>query len=155
MKLVIGTGANWPENELKKQGWIGLDILPLFYPDVLRDITKGLPFDTDKFDEILIEHVLEHIEHRDGDFVMSEIHRVLKPGGQVTIEVPYFRDDIAVEAAGHVRMFSENSFMNYYENPFHKEMGQCHFSGVVSNQLIDTVRSAGKPARVIRIVLKK
>jgi hypothetical protein len=86
---------------------------------------------------------------------MSEIHRVLKPNGIVVIEVPYFKDDIAVEAAGHVRMFSQNSFMNYYENPYHAEMGQCHFSQVVSNELIESGRSGEVLARVCKIILKK
>lgn len=155
MKLVIGCGPGWQESQHKKDGWTGLDIIPEFKPDVVRDIVKGLPFDDNKFDEILIEHVLEHIEHKDGDFVMNEMHRVLKPGGTLTIEVPYWKDDMAVEAAGHIRFFAENSFMNYYENPYHKELGQCHFSEVVSNQLIDTMRSGSRLARVVRIVLKK
>lgn len=150
-KLVIGTGANWQHQD----GVIGLDILPAFNPDVLRDITKGLPFNDNRFDEILIEHVLEHIEHKDGDFVMNEIHRVLKPGGIVTIEVPYAFDNIAYEAAGHCRVFVPNSFINYYSNPYWKEMGQCCFSEVVSNQLLDTNRSGERPARVVRIILKK
>ena len=154
-RLVVGTGPGWQESQHKKDGWIGLDIIPEFNPDYVRDITKGLPFDNNSIDEILTEHVLEHIEHKDGDFVMSEIQRVLKPNGIVTIEVPYWRDDIAVESAGHIRFFSPNSFMNYYENPFYKEMGQCHFSQVVSNQLIESGRSGETPARVIRITLKK
>jgi SAM-dependent methyltransferase len=154
MKLVIGTGANWESSEHKKQGWIGIDILPAFHPDIVRDITKGLPFDSDKFDEILIEHVLEHIDNRDWEFVISEIHRVLAPGGIVRIEVPYWRDDIAVEAAGHVRFFCENSFMNYYDNPYWQEMGQVHFSECLQNELVESVRSA-KQARVVKVVLKK
>jgi SAM-dependent methyltransferase len=154
MKLVIGTGAGWESSTHKRDGWIGLDILPAFKPDIVRDITKGLPFDSDKFDEILIEHVLEHIDNRDWEFVISEIYRVLAPGGIVRIEVPYFRDDIAVEAAGHCRFFCENSFMNYYNNPYWQEMGQVHFSECLQNTLEDSVRSA-KQARVCKIVLKK
>lgn len=149
LKLVIGTGPWTPQ-----ENTIGLDILPGFHPDVLRDINKGLPFDSDKFDEILIEHVLEHIEHKDADFVMSEIHRVLKPGGIVRIEVPYWKDDIAVEAAGHCRFFCENSFMNYYNNPYWQEMGQVKFSECLQNIVEESVRSA-KQARVVKCVLKK
>ena len=149
MRLVIGTGPWTP-----KEDTIGLDILPGFKPDIIRDITKGLPFDSDKFDEVIIEHVLEHIEHKDGDFVMSEIHRVLKPGGIVRIEVPYWKDDIAVESAGHCRFFCENSFMNYYNNPYWQEMGQCHFSEYLQNTIEESARSC-KQARVVKCVLKK
>jgi hypothetical protein len=80
--------------------------------------------------------------------------RVLKLGGVVAIEVPYFRDDIAVEAAGHIRFFAENSFINYYLNPYAKEMGQPIFQKV-SLSVFDSGRSGETPARVVKCVLKK
>lgn len=158
MKLVIGTGADWQ----KKDGVIGLDIIPEFNPDVVRDILRGLPFDDDKFDEIEIEHVLEHISGHlacrptdNFDFVMNEMHRVLKPGGLLRIETPYWHDEHAVESAGHVRFFNEFSFINYYQNPYGDVMGQKQFSKVVSYGIFETDRSANKPSRVVRVVLQK
>ena len=156
--LVIGTGVNWDE---QKRDWakkdvdaIGIDILPAFKPDIVADITNGLPFEDNSFDEIIIEHVLEHIEHKYGDFVMNEIYRVLRRGGIVKIEVPYAWDDIAYEAAGHCRQFVENSFINYYDNPYWQEMGQPKFNKLFL-AVINTERSGIKPARVVRCELQK
>jgi len=163
--LVIGPGPDWPaqKEEYKQKGVLAeaIDILPAFKPDIVRDIKRGLPFDSNKFDEVKIHHVLEHIGGMapmypidNYDFAMSEIHRVLKPGGVVDIEVPYFHDDIAVEAAGHERFFVENSFINYYSNPHAEAMGQVTFSECISAQVVESPRSA-KQARVVQVRMKK
>lgn len=166
-KLIIGTGIDWsgakaqlikdyPENE-----FIGLDIIPQFKPDIVRDVLRGLPFNDNEFDGILVEHVLEHISGMlacqpmdNFVFVMNEIYRVLKPGGSVDIEVPYWKDDIAVEASGHTRFFAQNSFINFYENPCSEELGMSQFSEVVSCDIVASGRSP-QESRVLKIKLKK
>ena len=153
-RLMIGTGPSWEQSHFKAEGWTGIDIIPDFNPDIVCDITNGLPFENDTFYEIEIDHVLEHIEHKFGDFVMNEINRVLKPEGIVRIEVPYAWDDIAYEAAGHCRQFVLNSFINYYDNPYFKEMGQPKFN-LISLDLVESGRSGENPARVVKCVLQK
>lgn len=49
------------------------------------DLTR-LPYEDDKFDYILCNHVLEHIT--DEQLALSELKRVLKPGGVAFINVP-------------------------------------------------------------------
>jgi len=49
-----------------------------------------IPFDSGSFDLILCNHVLEHV--RDDRRVMSEIRRVLKPGGLAILQVPVSHD---------------------------------------------------------------
>ena len=51
------------------------------YLDVL-----DLPFDDDTFDLVLCNHVLEHIEP--DNVAISELARVLKPGGRAILQVP-------------------------------------------------------------------
>ncbi len=47
-----------------------------------------IPFTENKFDVVLCNHVLEHV---DNDIkAMGEIHRVLKPGGFAILQVPFF-----------------------------------------------------------------
>ena len=47
-----------------------------------------IPFPDNHFDAVLCNHVLEHVA--DDIKAMSEIHRVLKPGGWAIMQVPFF-----------------------------------------------------------------
>lgn len=53
--------------------------------DVKADILD-LPFATESFDVVFCNHVLEHIE--DDAKAMSELYRILKPGGWGILQVP-------------------------------------------------------------------
>jgi SAM-dependent methyltransferase len=68
------------------EGYITADIeSPL--AKVKMDI-HNIPFDDGTFDVVLCNHVLEHV---DNDIrAMSEIARVLKPGGYSILQVPFF-----------------------------------------------------------------
>jgi SAM-dependent methyltransferase len=67
------------------------DILPGFYQTIDRQVRKEdatrLSFSKESFDFVIANHILEHIpdDHR----AMKEIFRVLKPGGQAILQVPY------------------------------------------------------------------
>lgn len=50
------------------------------------DITKGLPFEDNKFDLVTFGEVIEHVPNP--DFILAEIHRVLKPKGIVIVTTP-------------------------------------------------------------------
>ncbi|MCH7662009.1 MAG: methyltransferase domain-containing protein [Euryarchaeota archaeon] len=54
--------------------------------DISADLNEGLPIEDDAVDRVIAEHVLEHLENP--SFVLREIHRVLRPDGEATIEVP-------------------------------------------------------------------
>jgi len=73
-------------------GWINLDIDKNCFPDIVRDIRHGLPFEDDYFDEVLASHVLEHIESENVFFMMREIHRVCKHGAIFNIVAPHWQD---------------------------------------------------------------
>jgi len=47
-----------------------------------------MPFEDAKFDAVLCNHVLEHVT--DDIKAMSEIRRVLKPGGWAIMQIPFF-----------------------------------------------------------------
>ena len=67
-------------------GYITADIeSPL--AKVKMDIHE-MPFEDNRFDAVLCNHVLEHVA--DDIRAMSEIRRVLKPGGWAIMQIPFF-----------------------------------------------------------------
>jgi predicted SAM-dependent methyltransferase len=52
------------------------------------NVARRFPFDAATFDCAYTSHMLEHLNPRDADHCLCEIHRVLKPGGVLRIAVP-------------------------------------------------------------------
>ena len=82
-KLNLGCGED------KKPGYVNIDWNPAVEPDVVCDLNQfPYPFEDNTFDLVEAYHVLEHL---DKPFkVMTELHRILKPGGRLMVKVPHF-----------------------------------------------------------------
>lgn len=67
------------------------DLEPLFYTRIDGDIKKEdatrLSFPDNHFNMVIANHILEHIP--DDRQAMTELFRILKPGGQAILQVPY------------------------------------------------------------------
>jgi SAM-dependent methyltransferase len=85
------------------------------YGGVLRGDATKLPFDDNTFDCVVTSEVLEHIQ--DDVNVISELHRVLKPGGSLGVTVPSWWPEkinwmlsdeyhAPKSVGGHVRIYS-------------------------------------------------
>jgi len=55
------------------------------------DITKGIPYADGTADAVYASHVLEHLYRADALRLLTEIHRILKPGGVVRLVMPDLR----------------------------------------------------------------
>lgn len=90
--LDIGCGRGWMLKRLVSTGWdcYGVELPgrgPGDAPFKLHEgDLMGAGYEADFFDVVTMWHVLEHL-HNPLE-TMAEIHRVLKPGGAVLIEVP-------------------------------------------------------------------
>jgi len=112
MKLHLGCGRDY------RKGYINCDISPEVNPDKIVDLEKPLDFEDDSIEEIMINHVLEHIH--DIMFVLKEFYRVCKNGAIINIQVPYFSHESAFSTMTHVRFFTWTSFdFLDAENPRH------------------------------------
>lgn len=80
-KLQLGAGQN------KLSNWFNTDYFPR--PDIFfLDVTKKIPAPANSFDYVFSEHHIEHIHYNDAKFMVSEILRVLKPGGVFRVCTP-------------------------------------------------------------------
>jgi len=103
--LDIGCGRN------KLKGSIGLDQNAYEGVDIVANLEGPLPVRDADFDLVFANQVLEHV--RDLTLLLMEIHRILKPGGQLLAHVPYFRSSWAHIDPTHVRSFTLDT-LDYY-----------------------------------------
>ncbi len=81
-KLILGSAGK------KEDGAVTLDINPEHKPDVVFDLNlTPWPFENNQFDQIICHHAIEHLN--DLPPVMSELHRICQPQGNINIEVPH------------------------------------------------------------------
>ena len=101
--LHIGAGRK------KIKGATTLDINPRLNPDVVWDLNQfPYPFEDSRFDLVVCEHVIEHLDHVIS--VMEELHRVTRAGGKVLVRVPHFSSLNFNTDPTHVHAFSSRSF---------------------------------------------
>lgn len=100
----------------KKNGYVNVDWQSIVEPDVAHDLnTFPYPFQDDEFDLVEADHVLEHLDRPFA--VMRELHRILKPGGQLIIKVPHFSRGLT--HAEHAHGF-DVTFPLYFDRRFAK-----------------------------------
>lgn len=68
---------------------VGVDVSPASQADVIHDLDRfPYPLDSDSFDLILLQDVIEHLENIPA--VLAEVYRVARPGAIVRIRTPHF-----------------------------------------------------------------
>lgn len=100
MRLNLGCG------DCKLDGWVNVDKYTHFEPDVVHDLEEfPWPFEDDAAEELLLNHVLEHLGQETDVFlgIMKELYRVCRTGATVRIHVPHPRHDDFITDPTHVR----------------------------------------------------
>jgi len=107
--LDIGCGRH------KLPGSIGLDIVPLEGVDVVHDLNQfPYPFSDNSFDSVRLSHVIEHTQSIIR--TMEEIHRILKPGGELEITTPHYTDASSWQDPTHHWHLNSRSFDFFAED---------------------------------------
>lgn len=118
MKLNLASGTDI------KPGWVNLDIVAK-WPcaqkgcDVIWDARKDkIPFPDNSAEEIYAGYLLLHLAPKYHSAVLSDIHRVLSPGGVFTV------GEVDMEVV--MRMYLENPFDNRCSELIWGEQGSLH-----------------------------
>ena len=117
MNLNLGCG------NFKIDGFINVDKVDLYQPDVLHDLeVLPWPFESNSADIIVLSHVLEHLGQTPSLFIqiLKEIYRISKNGCLLHIEVPCPRSKYYLSDPTHVRPITPNLFdlFNKKQNHF-------------------------------------
>ncbi|MDC6406505.1 MULTISPECIES: class I SAM-dependent methyltransferase [Maribacter] len=99
--------------------------------DVKADICN-LPFESNSFDVILCNHVLEHIP--DDTKAINELFRVLKPGGWGVFQIPQdlsreitFEDHSITDKKERARIFGQYDHVRIYGRDFFEKLRSVGF----------------------------
>ena len=137
LRLHYGCGSNI------LAGWVNIDLVERpGYACYNIDI-EHLPYGDGKVDEVLAEHLLEHLDFAAEQRVWREIARVLRSGGQLTLEVPDF-DWICrrfIEAQDDWRDFYDVGHPDHYAG-CGRELGQRW--GILQTMFFGNQNGAGQ-----------
>jgi predicted SAM-dependent methyltransferase len=143
-----------PESRLKKlfQTKKSVDYLTadLFSTDVMvkMDIT-AIQFSDDYFDAIICNHVLEHII--DDGKAMSELYRILKPGGWAILQVPLsltlkstYEDFSISTTEGREKAFGQFDHVRIYAKDYQDRLAKAGFKVNIFNWASEAGNFGGK-----------
>lgn len=82
------TKINLGSGHYKLRGWINVDIDPASRPDVLADLSRGLPFHDQCADFMHTEDFIDQLELDGAKRFLLECHRILKQGGVIRVLTP-------------------------------------------------------------------
>ena len=112
--------------------------------DIKMDITN-IVFKDGAFDFIICNHVLEHIP--DDARAMSEIFRVLKPGGSAILQVPisysipHTIEDLSItDPKDREKVFGQDNHVRLYGRDYKKRLEQVGFTVIADNFIGELAR---------------
>jgi SAM-dependent methyltransferase len=68
---------------------------------IVNGILEKLPFSNESFDKVILSEVLEHVP--DDTYALKQVHRILKPGGILSLSVPHSNYPFLWDPISHVR----------------------------------------------------
>jgi len=113
IKINLGCGFR------KLEGFINIDNRPEVSPDLVCDILEGLPFDDNSVDCVRAYDFLEHCPIGKVVGVITDIWRVLKPGGIFESFTPSTDGRGAFMDPSHCSFWNKNSWL-YYSDPAYR-----------------------------------
>lgn len=109
LKLDLGCGNN------KREGFLGVDLVKTDATDYVHDLFRfPWPFGDGEVAELHCSHFFEHVPALLRPKFMDECYRVLVPGGQMQVIVPYYSSMRAIQDFTHEwPPIAESSFLYF------------------------------------------
>lgn len=96
---------NWGCGTEPPEGWINCDIKDAPGIDISCDIREGLPLEASSLDYVVSIHALPELPYPDVEPALTELHRVLKPGGVLRLGLPDLEKAMRAYSDGNADYF--------------------------------------------------
>lgn len=135
-------------HELKDKKKITVDINEFYDPDVVADITDLNMFDNESIDGIICAAILEHVYN---PFIaVSELFRILKPGGKMFVFVPFMSRYHVPQSGEYLNFFHYSRDGVHYLFKHFSQMELCPVRGHIETTL-NLIPKLGKRSKFIRL----
>jgi predicted SAM-dependent methyltransferase len=114
-KLQLGAGSNDLPSWLSSEGFAPSSFthsLNIASNYIYLDVCQPFPFEDNSLDYIFHEHVVEHLNYHQAQFMLQECFRILKPGGRIRIATPDLQ--VFVELYGNQTNSQQKLFLSDY-----------------------------------------
>lgn len=128
MKINLGSGPR------KLDGYVNIDIQGQCNPDLCHDVLDGLPFSDNSVDEVCAFDFLEHMPVGRQIDVVTDIWRVLKPGGRFEHFTP------STDGRGAFCDPTHKSFWNIMSWRYYTDDAHRALYGIKAKFKIETLR---------------
>lgn len=128
-KLQIGAGGYILKD------WLNTDIYPSVSGVVYIDARKRFPFRDCTFDYIFSEHQIEHLTYNEGQFMLRECWRVLKPGGKIRIATPDLEAIVSLYTSN--KSDQQQKYIKRMVDQYIPETGIYHECFVINNAFLN------------------
>jgi SAM-dependent methyltransferase len=126
LSLNLGCGSD------RLDGFVNVDIAALPEVDVVHDLdVLPWPWKDGSVQQILAQDVFEHVANPIG--FMTESHRVLEPGGLLTLKSPHWRHRDAFTDPTHRRFCTEHTWDYWIKDTHLYERHGRAYGGVAFN----------------------
>ena len=136
MKINLGSGMNY------LKGYVNVDPqakkkvdVAMFAQDYLAER------DHNSADEILVEHLLEHLSPGVADSLLEECHRVLKPEGVIIVECPDLRKVLRSYGDGDIALHAVRKAL--YGSLTGIEVGEGHVWAYTEKEMAERLKRIG------------
>jgi predicted SAM-dependent methyltransferase len=99
------TRLNFGCGDANISGWIGIDRYFGKNVEIVLDLRRQLPLPNSCADFCYSEHFLEHLTPEEGQVHLSEVYRILKPGGIYRVVVPDVIEFVRRYLSGDIAFF--------------------------------------------------
>lgn len=110
----------WLNSDLHAAG----EVIPI-------DLTKSFPIEDNAFHYIFCEHTIEHFTFKQGEVMLREIYRVLKPKGKVRFATPDLK--FLIDLYGNNKSLLQQKYISWASDEFLREGGQATDTFIINN----------------------